>query len=356
VTLAVLRDRVRSLSGWLEKLPDTGAFYPPFSGATERRYVATGCGLSEGPARFFAACLAGELGLRARFSPVSAFVTPDGSPAGDTLIVFSHALSPNARLPLAQASRYRDVLVVTGVRPDGYGDPAARALSDAMKAGARVLELPAVEEEGMLLRVISPTLATVAAARLVDGIGRETGRAPMFPDGNEMAAIYRDRPATVALDRDGAIPDLALVTCAGHPDVCHGIRWKLLEGLRVPDPPVWDVLQIVHGPFQQTFDRPFTFVALTCGDDAHEAELFRRLSVMLVPERHVLVTVRATIRGPAAYFEHEAEIHRAMVEALERTASDPSRWPGKDRDGPLYDVDRPVVPRSGRARSGDDGV
>jgi creatinine amidohydrolase len=59
---------------------------------------------------------------------------------------------------------------------------------------------------------------------------------------------------------------------------------------------------------------------------------------MLDPERHRLVTLAATLPGFLAIFEHEACLGALVLAALEHAGIDPSRWPGRGADGPLYEL------------------
>ena len=82
---------------------------------TRSRYVVTGGGLSEGPARVLVALLRGA-GRDARFVPQSAFVDwtepPDEQCA---LVLFSQGLAPNARL-----RRHRTPLKLLHRPPPGW--------------------------------------------------------------------------------------------------------------------------------------------------------------------------------------------------------------------------------------------
>ena len=78
---------------------------PPLSDPAGRRYLVTGIGVSEGPARCLVSLLA-RGGRCAVFLPLSAFA--EGPPPGawDTLVLFSQGLSPNAQIALSFARRH----------------------------------------------------------------------------------------------------------------------------------------------------------------------------------------------------------------------------------------------------------
>ena len=118
----------------------------------------------------------------------------------------------------------------------------------------------------------------------------------------------------------------------------------------LPMPPVWDVLHLAHGPFQQRFDGRATFLALTRADATSEDELLDRLATMLLPERHVLVRLPASLPGALALFEHEALLNALVLAYLDARAVDQVEWPGRGRDAPLYGFSRaPAEPRLARA-------
>jgi creatinine amidohydrolase len=276
-------------------------------------FWTTGAGGSEGPARVLTALL-GQGGIAARFVPLSTFATGALSPPAKTaLVVFSQDLSPNARLALSCRDRFNATLVV-GAREAAPLTHVAHGPTD---------------ESGMLVRVVGPALATLAAMRIAAaaaaGASSLSSAFACVPD--LVAAIATEAP------RAPLTPPLALVTAGSHGALVHGLRWKLLEALGVPDPPVWDVLQVAHGPFQQFYHQPMTLLAL---EHEGEAALFDRLASMLVPERHRLVRLRAQAPTPLSWFEHDALLNQAVLATLAAAPRDLIEWPGKGRDEALY--------------------
>src|SRR6185436_3431045 len=143
---------------------------------------------------------------------------------------------------------------------------------------------------------------------------------------------------------------LALVTSGAYGALAANLQYKMMEGALLPMPPVWDVLHLAHGPFQQRFAGRATFLALTRPDAPAEDELLDRLAGMLAPERHVLVRLPASLPGVLALFEHEAMLNDVMLRYLEARAVDQVEWPGRGRDAPLYGLAaRPSEPRLARA-------
>ena len=117
--------------------------------------------------------------------------------------------------------------------------------------------------------------------------------------------------------------------------------WKLLEGLSIPAPPTWDLLDLPHGPFQQFYreDRGI----LLFGNVDLPVGLRARLRSMLVPERHWLASLDASLPGLLGTFEHAAALDALIVAALRARPRDLSAWPGLGQDGPLYEIDRPAL-------------
>jgi creatinine amidohydrolase len=327
-----VRERLAALPALLAAVPAAVGPALLSGDARARRFVVTGGGFSEGPARYLVAWLVHELRLDAIYLPLSAFAGPAHAPPGDTLILFSQGLAPNARLPLAHRRAYRDLVLFTSVVPDATGGATARLAARLAGEGAGVCVLPPREEGGLLLRVLGPPIQTLAAALFAAGLGGRRGAI----DVDALVEDYRRPPPPGSLVHPHGPADVALVTAGLYGDFCHGLRWKLLEGLYLADPPVWDILAFPHGPFQQIRNRPFTLVALT---PQPEADLVDRLAELLVPARHRLLLLEAPRRGPLAYFAHDALFDHLLLAALEATGLDLIDWPGRGYDDPLYGVD-----------------
>jgi creatinine amidohydrolase len=251
--------------------------------------------------------------------------------------------------------------VFTAITPDAAAPVAdvRRAAAEAQRDGVRLVILPPLEEGGLLLRVIGPAVHCFAAALWVDRLAARAGLAPTAysPALARVAESYL--PANVVrrlgdatlIDRD-ALPPIALVAGGRYAEYVFGLRWKLLEGLHVPDPPVWDLLQVAHGPFQQLFDERMTLLVLERADAPHETPLIDRLAQLLVPERHRLIRLAATLPGACAWFEHDAQLDALVVDAIGRRGIDLADWPGKGHDGPLYDVSPETLQPSLRSQQG----
>ena len=111
----------------------------------------------------------------------------------------------------------------------------------------------------------------------------------------------------------------------------------MLEGCLGHVPGVWDVLSIAHGPFQSLYERPATFLALCRHAHARDADLLRRLRLLLHPERHAIIVLSGTLPREACVIEHQAAVNAVLAEAIvTRPRIDLVDWPGKGRDEPLY--------------------
>lgn len=296
--------------------------------------MVSGVGASEGPARVLVAVLA-ELGFAASFSPLSAFFG-EAPPPGDVLVVVSQKLSPNARVPFRYERAYAQVVLFTTLDPERDELAAER-----VRAGTHVIRHGPDEEPHLLLRVLGPAVASVAVVRAALRTAEE------FADPPSWARALAEVPARVAaaLERGQASADetlfdrwTALVCGGGCTEVLPLVRGKLVEGLGLVDPPVWDAMGVVHGPFQAFFERPVTLLYYSReGDDA--GRLLRdRLAESIVPDRHRLHCHEGSLPGPLVLFEHDAATLGMVLSTLERRPRNLIRWAGQGADGPVYSL------------------
>jgi hypothetical protein len=280
---------------------------PPIPPLPEARgtIVVTGIGGSEGPARIHAHALRAR-GATAAFVPVSGIARVEA----DELRVFSQNLSPNARIALAAAPRFSRALLVTAASAvDGFSGDVVRH--------------PPESEDGLLVRVLGPTLAT----RIAFGASA---------DGKIVRAAF-ERGARIAaeLPREALAGQVAFVLSGDDGERFFGLRWKWLETLGTCDPPIYDVLSFTHGPFQRWFEQPLTFVALRSpGDDPGPWSAFTQI---LRPGQRV-VTLDALATMPHAWFEHDAMQNALLCRALGLGVGHGPRWLGYGADRPLYEL------------------
>lgn len=328
--LALLASRVAALPAVLAEtharpLPDLDDL------RTARRWITTGVGGSEGPARVFAAALREGHGPCASFVPLSRLACDDLALDGAALAVFSQGLSPNARIALGRndfgaallvTALDRDALDAAGVRPD---------LALVHHAPAR--------EDRLLVRVAGPAAATLVALRLADAL-----RGAPSPHASEVPDAVRDALAEPAPRLDPALP-VALLGCDLGMDLLHGLRWKWLEAFRRSDASVWDALGFAHGPLQLTAERPTNLVLLP-RDDAREQALFTRLTTLLAGEGHRVLRLGARLPGAWSFFEHDARWAAVVLATLRAHPRELLHWPLQGRDDALYGLDTVLAGQS----------
>jgi hypothetical protein len=344
-SVALLAERVRRLPGELTRAAASENVALPLPRGERTRFVVSGIGASEAPARLLAATL-GELGLAARFVPVSGFLGAS-APVGDVLVVVSQQLSPNASLPLRQRSAYAAIVLLTALTPER--DPR---VAEVAREGGQILVHPPVVEDELLLRVLGPAAATLAAAKAAVATGQSLGL--LLP----WAGAIEHVPAAVAAELAAAtdddttepallLPGLALVCGGGHTELLHLPRGKLIEGLGLLDPPIWDACGVVHGPFQAFFERRMTLLYFSRQGDEAGLDLRRRLARAIVPERHRLWAHEGTLPGPLLLFEHDAAVLRLVLHTLTAHPRNLIGWPGQGADEAVYSLcagDRAPLP------------
>lgn len=301
------------------------------------RWVTTGIGGSEGPARVMAAALRASGERHARFAPLSQFACDPRSLRGDVLVVCSQGLSPNARIAL-QHKGFAHTLAITAATAD--------ALRAAGGGSARVAPHPPREEPGLLARVLGPAAATLTALRIVDAL---TGGAP--PEGLVRAVRAASLAPAAALDPRRPV---ALLCCDAGLELAHGLRWKWLEATRAGDASVFDALGFAHGPLQLCDERGAQ-VALLTRDDPRERALWDRVRAVLAGTSIEVRTLPATLPGAWAFFEHDARWNATLRATLEGCSEpDLLRWRTQGRDGDLYDLDRALCPDEALTSTGAD--
>jgi creatinine amidohydrolase len=347
-----LEARVRALPGALREGARSRSV-PPVSRAVLAcdAIVTTGIGTSGAHARFLAEVWNARVPIPARFTPPSALL---GAPPPDashrTLIVISQGLAPNARLLLRYRASWRHIVVLTAATEDGArraGDTAkAECLADLRTTGVGLLPFVAGENEyDTLVRVTGAMAGYWSVLQLVESV------APSPPDRAPDLDAICDAIAAAPARLDVLDPPLdpawlatapAFLTSGTYGAMVENLRLKVLEGMLLPAPPIWDLLDVAHGPYQQAFDGPATLLALTRPDAAHEDDLLARLGAMLDPARHRLVRLAATLPGPLAVFEHEALVNELLLRAIAARGIDQVDWPGRGMDAPLYALDHDV--------------
>ncbi|MCC6811108.1 MAG: hypothetical protein IT381_27005 [Deltaproteobacteria bacterium] len=313
VAVAAPSDAHRLFSDRARALLDERCIVPALPAALGKVCVS-GIGGSEGPARVHAAALRAA-GINASFVPVSGVP----SEVADELRLFSQNLSPNACLALTAATRFSRRVLVTAQAP---ADPKVRRFVDG--GGTCVFHPPATEL-GLLVRIVGPTIATHVAL----------GTSPAVLGDRARTAFERGRAIAATIDAGALSGSVAFVTSGDGGERAFGLRWKWLETLGVCDPPIYDVLSFIHGPFQLWHDRPMIFFSLrSAGDDA---ALWAAFAKVVRPAQRV-VAFEATASGPMAWFEHDAIENALLCRALELGVGHGTSWRGVGEDRAMYEI------------------
>jgi creatinine amidohydrolase len=235
-------------------------------------------------------------------------------------VVFSQGLSPNARLALACAHDFGEAFLFTSA-------PRDPAVARFEGHGGHVVPLPPSAEPGTLVRIIGPCAAMLAAS-LHAGAAQSAEVDRLLAALDDVAA--RVPPVITRTSR------VAFVTAAGYGELCRAVKNVWLEALSAPEPSMWDVLEVVHGPFQQFYHSEIVLVALE--RDGEERLLFDRLERVLVPGRHTLVRLRSSLPPSLAPIDHVAQVIELVCRALAESPRDLGAWLGSGLDAPLYEV------------------
>ncbi len=324
---------------------------PNFSISSSSRVVVTGAGLAEGPARQLAALWRSELGICVDFIPLTSFMHGVPTHRADTLIVCSQGLSPNAQIVFDRVSNFSRALLITSCRHLELKPHETELLQKWQQAGGAIWDLPpAHKEDGFLLRVQGPTLYLLAVCAWTASLSRTLhGEDVSWVD--ELARV----PQTYARRLEEALfePDaiqsasmlseqnLGLLSFAASEDRSHALRWKLLEGLWRQAPQVFDLLQVIHGPWQGFYHEPMALFALIDGECDMQRDLVARLEGILMPH-HTLKKVYASLSPPLGLFEFCAVFDALIVLENQRLGRDLVDWPGQGKDGPLYGLSHGV--------------
>jgi hypothetical protein len=290
--------------------------------------VLTGIGASEAVTRSLEPWFRHELRIRVTQVPLSAFIADDVRKQGQTLVILSQELSPNATLALARASEFQQALMITSLPAS---DPR---LAEFRASGGMVWTLPPTEERNLLVRVEGPMAAAFALARLgLEGVGRELP--PSLRELPRAVQSAQERGFDLAKEWPLELRRAPMIATGWYAHCLELLSWTWMEAWWTEPPPAFDVLQLAHGPWQQRFRESGPWLGFTRPDDA--PGLWERLERML-PPRQSLVRVAATLPGPLALFEHLGFVQGLLSGVLLRAPTDLTQWPGKCTDGPLYEL------------------
>ncbi len=296
---------------------------------SETSLVLTGIGASGAVARTAEALLRHETSLRVSSLPLSEFVSRDVDLQGKTLVLLSQELSPNATLALQRVERFQQALLLTSL-----SEADARLVS-FRQSGGRIFTLPPREERDFLVRMMGPLATVMGLLRLAwAGEGQKApGELTRVPDAMAVALEQGFEVAKAWPDGVLRTPLLATGSYSGCLEV---LRWTWMEAWWTEAPPVWDALEVAHGPWQTQTKLAGPWLAFTRPDDM--AGLWPRFESML-PKSQVLVRAEAALPAPLCFFEHAAFVQGLLCGVLKRRDVDLKKWPGHGTDAPLYRFD-----------------
>jgi hypothetical protein len=303
-------------------------------------FAVTGVGGSDAPARLLVSALEAQ-GIPARFLPLSCFV--EGrvhARPHEGLCIFSQGLSPNACIAVTKSTEFFEAFLFTSTMPSDSRDVAA-----FVAQGGRVILLPPHESEPSLLRVVGPPIAILAGALFAHEAARGEPRASILTGLAASLERARDQARAALESLEARDPgflkaDLAFVTSGHAHSLATGLAIKWLEGLRVAEPPAWDVIAVAHGPFHAFYKDKRLLLAL-----GEPSKLFDRLESMLHPERHALVRISTELPLPFARLEVEVAVNEIFFAAFREAPVDLFEWPSKGLDGALYGMCAPPSSR-----------
>ena len=306
------------------------------------RFLVTGTGSSEAHARYLVMLLNLYSERAAAYLPISGFVEPAaGAFAGKTLVVFSQGVSPNAQIALRRRRAFAHTVLFTASTPAaalaaGKPDRAA-LLQNLLDEGNELIEFPLAEEYTTLIRFVGPLAGYLAALQFAAQF--PDCRAPL-PSPELLADLLAAQAPRDLLDAMIRLPSawsggFNLVTAAPISDFSQNLACKFMEGVYWPCPPISDLLQFAHGPFQQMNAAPKPVIFLQ-GGSAAEAEMVDR-SVRMLQEVGLAAFV-LRIDAPPLYsiLGFEAALNDLVFAVMRHQRINQIEWPGKGRDDLLY--------------------
>ena len=340
----LLQQRLRAIPGTLQATLLTAGGWEPLPRCDQ--WDVVGVGGSEGPARLMVEVLS-DRGVVAHQRTVSSFLGERGPAAGSRgLVVFSQGLSPHARMVLGRLAPYAHCVVVTT-----RDEPEVRAqVPERMQRNLTVLKHLPLSESDSLLRVVGPAAAALLAVRVAFELAGGSALELSELRCALTEAVKWYEPTATDVMEQGLGPDSSWsgVIAGTNPTFClaaaqdlpaaHQLMWKWQEAIYQVLPPTLDLLAFVHGPFQSIYDAPAALFALRSQVDKSTDGAFRALAQVLVPGRHQLLVLDAPVAFPLSYFYFDAVFLRVLERAIVQRDLRLDRWPGKGKDGALYEL------------------
>ena len=335
-TLDTLEDSAAALPELLAEVRLRDEQLPPKSWLNDGGLLTTGIGLSGGPARIFA-LRAAEMGLRARFSPLTEVCSTSARYA--TIALFSQNLSPNAQLALNFKSEHK--IAFTGVNANDANNPRSTVLRSFLKPQGHIVPVPSTEKHPHLVRLHSPLTALYRAlrwlasyssheswVRYIDAVPEATSKAFEY---------YQHRWRQLEKLHDIAHTPILLVSSGQPAQELHLFAWKWAETLYVGPPLCVDALELAHGPLQAFHAQKRFIITL---DLPGHSPIIDRVAAVLDIQRHTLLRLPARLPPPLSIFEHDAAINTLLLALMPHIPASTLRGPPKGIDAPLYNFDQ----------------
>ncbi len=226
---------------------------------------------------------------------------------------------------------------MTSVSEQTEDEDARAALQAFGRAGGRVARIPPERESGTLARLVGPTVALLAVSLFAASLGAplEQTEWARIPD-LAKASAARVEEVLKGVPQGALHARVAFVVAGPWMEAYRGLSCLWIEGLGAPEPALWDVLGVAHGPFHQFYGDAMTLVSLEHQGIAGERDLFDRLQTMLAPERHTLVRLVTELPPPLGAIDHQLLVIALLMRAIDERSWDIGGAMGKD--APLYGI------------------
>lgn len=301
--------------------------------------LITGIGSSASHGRYLAQLINSRRAGAAEFRPLSSFLSDSDSSSaensGRQLVLISQGLSPNARLALSRRQNFASCAVLTSVTEAS----AARAPEleklrlELLNERVTLFNFPLENEYQLLLRVVGPFLgylAVEAAAGASHNAGVDFGALAT------RAELTAKRVFTELWENVAAPQPFQLLASYPLCEVGENLAFKVMEGLFLSAPPIWDVLHFAHGPLQQLAAVPQPVIY--CKQAAEDPRLVSSVRQALKDLKLKLIEIDCAVSGPGAMLELEQIFNYLVLQGMQRFSINQRDWPGKGLDSSLYEI------------------
>ncbi len=311
-----------------------------------KQVAVTGIGTSATHAKYLVSLLRDHLSIPAYFKPVGSFLNEsETSYKEEVLIVISQGLSPNVRVTLERQEAWGEVILITAATLEGAVERNEHQKYDLLKRvlnnRGQIIQFTGENEYETLIRLTGPVTGFVMMNKVAESFAALKGVRPKIFDISIETIVAkmaqsrkRAQQVMAALDDNWIYDANHFIVCNGEAALMDNLRFKLMEGLFIPIPGVWDLLDYSHGPLQQNYEVSANFFRLK-GERINEA-LFSRFDLTLNPKKHKAFDVKADLPFPYSLFEYESFFNTLVLDAIRKHQIDQVNWPAKGVDTALY--------------------